>query len=151
MGLVLVLENIGFHTGNSQSLNSVLNQVSSDNLKANFDTANPLLFGENPVEALSNLIGHISYVHFKDFITNKAVDFQIVADRDTTRIQTGINNARMTGITAGGGEVPLMEIIRQLKQSGYNGTVSVEYEGTGDSVEDTEVSLKYLESLIGLK
>jgi hypothetical protein len=78
----LILENIGHHSGNSAALKKIITEIDSPQLKANFDTANPLLFGEDPRAALGGLL------------------------------------------------------------------VSVEYEGTGNSVEDTKLSLEFLRSVI---
>ena len=147
-GITLVLENIGPAAGSAIESLSILKDVDSPYLRMNFDTANPLLVGEDPLDAFSVLVEYTSYVHLKDFITDREPRFSMIADRDRDRLQQSRTGRKMTGVRAGEGIIPLEEIIRKLHKRGYNGIISVEYEGTGDSSGATEASLNYLCSLL---
>lgn len=127
VGIKLVLENIGLAAGRSDEAVSIINEVDSEYLRINFDTANPLLADEGPAEALTRLLPFISYVHLKDFITEKSPEFQNFSQVEW-RIQSSRAGLKMTGITAGKGEADLILIFKMLKENNYNGFVSVEYE-----------------------
>lgn len=139
-GVVLVLENQGFYTGTSAKILDLMNKTSSEYLKVNMDTGNFLLELENPVNAVDNLKGLISYVHFKDIKKMNEPDGEyIIASSDFTLYRP---------VTAGEGDIDLKKIVEILSNNDYNGYVSVEYEGLGDCIQETEKSIGYLRSLI---
>jgi sugar phosphate isomerase/epimerase len=148
LDITLILENVGKYSGHSTQIKALLNEVGHDSLRANFDTANSLLFREDPEKALANFLPYTAYVHFKDLVSEKDPNFETILRRDEGRVQKSSDNVRFTGITAGEGIVPLSSLMKKIKESGYKGFVSIEYEGTGDSRKDTEASLEYLRSMI---
>ncbi|MDC7232514.1 MAG: sugar phosphate isomerase/epimerase [Spirochaetales bacterium] len=147
-GLTLILENIGPYSCHSDQMLFYMENCSHPNLRLNFDTANPLLADEDPIEALNKQMPWISYVHIKDFITDSNPLYKDHAEADPSRIQRSANGRVMTGITAGEGCIPLKDMLSLLKAEGYEGFLSIEYEGTGDSVKETEKSLSFLRSII---
>lgn len=146
--IIMVLENVGVHSTHSNDVYEIVSAVDSPQFRVNFDTANALLADEKPIDALIKLQPLTAYVHFKDFITDSSDNYSAVISRDAGREQVSFNGKKMTGITAGEGEVPLTEMISLLKKSGYEGFISQEYEGTGKSGEDTIKSLEYLKSIL---
>lgn len=146
--ITLVLENVGPYSTRSVQAKHLIDSVGSPAFRINFDTANSLLADEDPLEALDNLLDAVSYVHLKDFISENEEGFDEIAARDEGRIQKSVSDVAYTGITAGRGIVPLEEQINRLTARGYDGFVSIEYEGTGDSEKDTIETLAYLDSIL---
>lgn len=130
-GITMVLENHGYFAGKSEQVKEILDAVGSVSLRANTDTGNFLLVGENPLEAVKNLKDYIGFVHFKDF---RKVDGE-------GRYEA-MDGTWYVGEAIGNGDVPLKAIVDFLKDSGYNGYYSIEYEGDGDSKEGTVESIK---------
>ncbi len=147
-GLTLILENIGPYSCHSDQMLYFMENCTHTHLRLNFDTANPLLADEDPTEALRNQLPWISYVHIKDFITEDDPSYASVSKADPGRIQNSTAGKLMTGITAGKGSIPLKGMLSLLTSNGYDGFLSIEYEGTGDSVKDTKESLNYLRALL---
>lgn len=126
-GITMVLENHGLITGKSEQIKSVIERVGSKALKANADVANFLLANENPLEAVKALLNQIGYVHLKDL---KKVS----------------GEEGYTGVILGCGDVPIGQTILYLKENGFNGYLSIEYEGVGDPVKDTAECIEYLKN-----
>ena len=145
--VTLILENIGPYSCRSEDIKHILEKVDSPFLMLNFDTANSLLAGEDPLNSFVDLKSYISYIHFKDFISEKEAEFEAIASKDANRIQKSDTGVSYTGITAGKGIVPLSALMEALESQRYDGFVSIEYEGTGDSLTDTENSFEYLKSI----
>ena len=66
-GVTLALENHGHVAGRSEQVRGIIEAVSSPALRANLDTGNFLLVGQNPLQAASALVDLVALVHLKDF------------------------------------------------------------------------------------
>lgn len=136
-GIIVVLENHGLFAGKSSQIKSLIDEVASPNFKANTDTGNFILVNENPLEAIRALKDVIGFVHFKDF------------KEDTSNgVYDSLDGRRYNGVALGEGEVTLDAIVGFLHDNGYNGYLSIEYEGTGDPIEGTKHCIDYLKSII---
>jgi sugar phosphate isomerase/epimerase len=129
-GVTMVLENHGRFAGKSSQVKDIIVAVNSNALKANTDTGNFLLVGENPLEAVMNLKDDIGFVHFKDF--KKSDEEQGYMADDGTWFE---------GTAIGDGDVPLKDIVDFLRSVGYSGYLSIEFEGGGDPIEGTLKSI----------
>jgi sugar phosphate isomerase/epimerase len=146
--LKLIMENIGPYSCHSSDVKSILDLIDSPYVRLNFDTANPLLADEEPISSISKLGPYIEYVHFKDFVSDKDSNYRQIVEKDLSREQSSKTGCKMTGTTAGKGEINLPEMVKILKNKKYEGFISIEYEGTGDSMNETDSSLSYLQSLL---
>jgi fatty-acyl-CoA synthase len=114
----------------------VLAQVSSPRIAALWDSHHPYRMGESAEEVADVLGSRIAHVHVKDATRT---------DPEGTTWQL---------VLLGEGEVPVAEQLRVLRQRGYEGYVSVEWEKKWHpEIPDPEVALpqhiRYLRSLIG--
>lgn len=114
------LENHGLLAGKSKQVLSIIDAVNNPHLKATTDTGNFMLVGENSCASVHNLKGKIGLVHFKDF---KKVE------KDVAKYK-GLADIYVDGVVIGEGDVHIAEVVKQLKEDGYNGCLSIEYEGT---------------------
>lgn len=146
--LKLVIENIGPYSCHSSEVKSILDLVDSPCIRLNFDTANPLLADEDPISSISILSPYLDYVHFKDFVSEKDSNYSQIIKKDLSREQSSRTGRKMTGTIAGRGEINLPEMVKILNNKKYEGFISIEYEGTGDSMSETESSLSYMRSLL---
>ncbi len=123
-GVVLALENHGLMAGRSEQVRQMIETVNSAGLRANLDTGNFLLVGQNPTDAAHELADLVALVHLKDFA--KAPEGQ------TAHVYKGLDGVGYTGTVVGEGEVDLPAIISILHKEGYDGWLSLEYEGGQD-------------------
>lgn len=126
-GITLVLENHGHIAGRSEQVRSIIESVASAALRANLDTGNFLLVGEDPVEAAAVLADLVALVHLKDFT-------RAVAD-ETGHVYQGLDGQNYTGSIIGEGLVDLNAIHGILARQGYDGWLSLEYEGNAEAME----------------
>lgn len=125
-GVTLVLENHGLMAGRSDQVRDIIERVDSPGLRANLDTGNFLLVGQNPVDAAQELAPLVAYVHLKDF--------RRAGPEDTTHRYEGLDGFVYTGAVVGEGMVDLAKVISILSAAGYAGWLSLEYEGSADPI-----------------
>ncbi|MBI1277463.1 MAG: TIM barrel protein [Anaerolineaceae bacterium] len=122
--VTLALENHGLIAGRSDQVKDIINKVNSPALRANIDTGNFLLVGQNPTDAARMLAPLAALVHLKDF--RKPDPGQLV------HVYRGLDGSIFTGAVTGEGMVDLPAIVSILRDAGYNGWLSLEYEGPDD-------------------
>lgn len=120
-GVVLALENHGLMAGRSDQVRYMIETVNSPSLRANLDTGNFLLVGQNPTDAARDLADVVALVHLKDFAVAPA--------GQTSHVYKGLDGVGYTGTVVSEGQVDLAEIISILSKAGYDGWLSLEYEG----------------------
>ncbi len=125
-GVVLALENHGLMAGRSDQVKAIIEKVNSPGLRANLDTGNFLLVGQNPVEAAQELAPLVALVHLKDF--------RVARPDETIHVYKGLDGVDLTGTVTGEGMVDLPKVISILRAAGYEGWLSLEYEGGQDPI-----------------
>ena len=125
-GVTLALENHGLMAGRSDQVRTIIEKVNSPALRANLDTGNFLLVGQNPVDAAQELAPLVALVHLKDF--RKA------RPDETTQVFKGLDGVSYTGTVTGEGMVDLPRVVGILRTAGYNGWLSLEFEGSDDPI-----------------
>lgn len=123
-----------FETGQETpvTLLRVIEDSGCDNLGINYDTANLILYGKaNPVDGLDVVGKYVMDVHAKD------------GDYPTDGKRLGKERK------IGEGKVDFPKIVEKLKALGYDGTLTIEREISGEQqIKDILESKLYLESLI---
>ena len=125
-GVTLALENHGRFAGRSDQVRDIIEQVGSPALRVNFDTGNFLLVGQDPVEAARELAEWVVLVHLKDIRFADADESGFVFERPDGQL--------LTGSVVGEGLVDLAGVMAVLREAGYDGWLSLEYEGAEDPV-----------------
>lgn len=136
--IVLVMQNHGIFSGKSRQAIEIIEEVNSPVLKINANTGNFILAGEDTVEAVRNVLKYIGFVHLRDLC--KVHSFK-------SGFQS-VNGFKYQSTAIGDGEIPNRKIIELLKQHGYDGYVSIEYEGVDNEIMSTINSINYLRPLI---
>lgn len=108
-------------------------------LGVSFDTGNFAYFGQDAMEAYRQLKPYICHVHAKDRkYTGRANETPLIAQ----------NGKALYPSAVGSGEMPMREILEDLKQSGYQGGVLIEHFDSGDMLADMKQSAEWLKQLI---
>lgn len=140
------IENHGLFCQDSARVEAIINGVADDNFGALVDIGNFMCADENPAVAVGNLAPYAFHVHAKDFHVKSGSGFVPPQGYFMTR---GGNFLR--GAIIGHGEVPVLQCLRILKNSGYNSFVTVEFEGMEEAKKGVKCgldTLKQIEELI---
>lgn len=139
-GIVICLENHGLFAGKADQVLEVIREVGSPALKSTFDTGNFLLVDDDPNEAVRKLKHDVAHVHFKDF--------QKVDENYEGHVYKSISGERYIGKVPGEGTVDLRYILTELKKTGYDGWLTVEYEGNEEQKEGSIRSIRNLQDIL---
>ncbi len=127
-GIKLALENHGTLAGRGEQVRKIVEEVremcGNDALGANPDTGNFLLVNQPSHEAIKHVADYANMVHFKDFAPAPAGHEGFAYE--------ALNGDKFIGTAVGEGIVDLKACIDTLKQAGFTGWLSVEYEGEED-------------------
>ena len=104
-----------------------------------FDTGNFAYFGQDALEAYEQLKPYICHVHLKD---------RKYAGRANEQPLTALDGKKLYPSAVGSGEMPVREILTDLKQSGYQGGVLIEHFGSGDMMADMRASAEWLKAFV---
>lgn len=143
-GVVLCTENHGLIMQDSGRLEELFSAVNHENFRFLCDMGNFTDADEDCAAAVSALLPHICYVHAKDFFLRSGMAYNPGTGFSRTR---GGNYTRAT--IFGHGDVPTYQILRALRSFGYDGYVSLEFEGIEDPIMANEIGLANLCRMIG--
>jgi sugar phosphate isomerase/epimerase len=144
LGLPLTIEDHSSQAavyGRSEHLEHICGGV-GPRLQVTYDVGNFLLAGEDPASAAIRLGSRIVHAHYKDWHALKP------GDEQPARGVTSPDGARYTGAVLGEGVVDMVAATAALRRIGYQGYVSVEYEGVGDPREAVRRGVAYARTLL---
>ncbi len=141
LGITLMIANLGFRGDIYGQAEWVVETCKAmPDIKMVYDVGNFSMAGVDPVEALDKVFPYMIHVHFKDWIT---YDNEIPGEN-----WLGAGGKWYQGCRFGEGIVPIKAAADRLKELGYDGHVSPEYEGPGDPYEYMSQALEYSRALI---
>jgi len=132
-GININIEVHGYFTTKPELLDKMLHFAQSDYFGLNFDTGNSFIAGQDPIAFCQQFISRIKHVHIKDVS-------QSLADSLRGK-ETGIGISHVA-IGEGVNAENIIEVLKILRDSGYNGVLSIECEGQGGPL--IEKSLNWL-------
>ncbi len=133
-GIKTMIENHGFFCQDSERVEKIVNGVADENFGVQLDIGNFLCVDEDPVTACSRLAPYVSYVHAKDFHIKSGNALPPCDGFFKTR---GGNYLR--GAIVGHGDVPVLQCLSIVKNAGYDGFVTLEFEG----IEEPEKACRF--------
>ncbi len=139
-GVTTMIENHGHFFQNSARVKRLIDTVNHVNFRWLVDIGNFMCVDQSSIDAVQTAAPYAAYVHAKDFHFKAKGDYIPPQGWFPT---AGGNYLR--GGIIGHGVVNVKECLKTLKKAGYNGWLSVEFEG----IEDCFTALKY--DLINLK
>ncbi len=138
--VVTVTENHGFFSQDSIYVEKLVNTVADDNFGLLVDMGNFLCADEDPDKAVGRCAKYARYVHTKDFVVKSGNGANPGRGYFTSR-----GGNFLKGTIVGHGNVPVVACLRALKNTGYNGFVSIEFEGMEDCIDAISISKENIE------
>lgn len=145
LGIRTMVENHGFFCQDSERVEMLVCAVNHENFGVLVDMGNFLCADEDPARAVGRLAPYAFHVHAKDFHTKPGT---YPNPGDGWFGSRGGNYLR--GSIIGHGDVPVTQCLNILKSAGYNGNVSIEFEGMEDPLVGISTGLKNLKAYLAL-
>lgn len=139
--IVTSVENHGYYVQASDRVQRLIHAVDKENFKTTLDTGNFLCVDEDPVVAVKKNISYASMVHVKDFY------------RRTSPLGLGegwfpsSSGNYLRGAITGHGDINLPEVLKVIKHSGYDGYISIEFEGMENCEKAAKISFENVRSI----
>jgi sugar phosphate isomerase/epimerase len=121
-GITINVEPHGYYTTKPEFMEEMLSFCDSPYLRLNMDTGNTFIAGQDPVRFLERFINQVSHVHIKDVS-------QSLAEASRGEL-TGIAVSHCA-IGDGINRDNILTCLKLLKDSDYEGVISLECEGQG--------------------
>lgn len=139
LGVRTSVENHGFFVQDSERCEQLTQQVNHENFGALVDMGNFLCADDDPVSAVTRMAPYAFHCHAKDFHVKPAD----AADpgRGWFRSRGG---AYLRGTIVGHGNVDVAGCVAALKAAGYDGWLSIEFEGIEDNLKALAIGLENL-------
>lgn len=139
LGIKTMVENHGFFCQDSERVEKLANGVGHPNFGLLVDMGNFLCADDEPALALGRVMPHAFHVHAKDFHVKSGSGPNPGSGWFRSR---GGNYLR--GSIIGHGDVPIAQCIGIMKRAGYNGVLSIEFEGMEEPLTGIAVGLENL-------
>ncbi|WP_214628170.1 sugar phosphate isomerase/epimerase family protein [Paenibacillus agaridevorans] len=136
LGITTSIENHGFHVQSSERVLRLIHEVDRPNFRLTMDIGNFMCADENSVAAVRRAVPYASMIHLKDFYWRPSHRDQ---GQGWFKTRTG---DYLRGAILGNGDIDMREVLRIIKQSGYDGFLSVEFEGAEDCLNGTSIGLE---------
>ncbi|MCL2058515.1 MAG: sugar phosphate isomerase/epimerase [Oscillospiraceae bacterium] len=145
-GIRILIENHGFHANGADRVRLILKNVASDNFGHQLDVGNYICVDDVPESSVRKMLPFASTIHMKDFYVRPThMDPGDATQFDCSGSWFRSAGGRyLRGSILGQGDLPIREIISDIKASGFDGNIFVEYEGMEDCLYATKVSLDNL-------
>lgn len=140
LGIRTCTENHGFIAQDSDRVERLFNTVGHDNYGLLVDIGNFVCVDEDPQRAVSRVAPYAVHVHVKDMLVRSEP-----ADKGWGRTR-GCNY--FSGTIVGEGDVPVKKCLEILKNAGYDGYCSIEYEGGADCIYGISKGLRNLKAIL---
>ncbi len=142
-GIKTMTENHGFISQDSLRVEQLVTAVNHTNFGVLIDFGNFFCADEDSGIAVGRLAPFAFHAHAKDFHFKKGTEFNPGDGWFMTRAGNFIR-----GAIIGHGNVPLLQAIRALKRTGYDGVLSIEFEGIEDPNQGIAIGLNNLRKLV---
>ena len=143
-GIRTMVENHGQFVQDSARVLALIDAVGHENFGALVDMGNFMCADENSAVALGNVLPYAAHIHAKDFIFKSG---------DGENPGEGFFGTRagnyLRGTIVGHGVVPVAQCLKLIKRAGYEGWLSLEFEGMEDCITGCRVGLANLRRLCG--
>jgi sugar phosphate isomerase/epimerase len=142
VGVKTSLENHGFYMQESTRVEKLIRAVAHENYGLTIDLGNFLCVNENPTDATRRLAKYVVMAHAKDFHVKPK------SQMPPTGWFATPTKIALRGAIAGHGVLDLPAQLALLKKSGYDGYLSLEFEGMEEPTEAVTLGLNYLREVL---
>lgn len=140
-GITTSVENHGYFVQHSDRVQALIQAVDRPNFRTTLDVGNFMCADENSVAAVKNNISYASMVHIKDFYLRPSYQ-----NPGQGWFQT-LQGNYLRGAIVGHGDIDMREVLRVIKTSGYDGYISLEFEGMEECKTGTLIGLQNIKRL----
>lgn len=144
LGIRTCSENHGLVVQDSDRVERLYNAVGHDNYGLLVDMGNFACVDADSVQAVSRLAPYAVHVHAKDF-SILPFDAEI---EEGKKFFTSRGCNKLMGCALGDGNIPVAQCVAVLKKAGYDGYVTIEFEGNGDCRTEVAKGLARLRTYI---
>lgn len=138
-GIKTMIENHGFFCQDSDRVERLVNSVDHPNFGLLVDMGNFACVDEEPEKAIGRLIPYAFHVHAKDFHIKSGM----LPDPGEGWFKSRGGNY-LRGAIIGHGDVPIVQCMKIMKNVGYSGVLSIEFEGIEDPAKGSRIGLENL-------
>ena len=143
LGVKTMIENHGYFMQDSCRVDKLIDTVNHPNFGWLVDIGNFMCADEDPVGAVTVGAKKAVHAHAKDFHYKPAGAFTPANGWFPTR-----GGAKLRGAIIGHGVVDVPKCLSLFKQNGYNGWLSVEFEGIEDCIKALEEDILNLRTML---
>lgn len=144
-GIVTMSENHGFIAQDADRLLKLFTAVNCPNYRFLCDIGNFICADEDCAVSVGKLKDLIAHVHVKDFFVRSGME----PDPGKGWFQTRAGNY-VRGTVFGQGNIPTLQCLRIIKKSGYDGYISLEFEGMEEPLQSIEISFDNLKRYLAM-
>ena len=144
-GIKTMTENHGFFSQDALRVEKLINSVDHENFGALVDIGNFMCADEDPAHSVGIMAHYAFHVHCKDFYFKSGTEIAPGEGWFCTR-----SGNYLRGSIIGFGSGKAAQSIRVLKNSGYDGYMSIEFEGGDDPMWALPRSLSNLKRFLEL-
>ncbi len=147
--MTILLENHGFHINGSERTAQIFEAMKGKNFGGQIDCGNFVCVDEIAEVAVKKSLPYAHTIHMKDFYIRPS-------DRDPGDAKQfdcsnswfrSVQGSYLRGSILGQGDLDIRRIIKDIKESGFDGNIYIEYEGMEDCLYGTKVSLDNLKRI----
>lgn len=142
-GIKTMVENHGWFCQESIRVEKLVTAVNHPNFGVLVDMGNFVCADDDPVVAVSRLMPYAFHCHAKDFHIKPGTDFAPGKGWFGSR-----GGHYLRGAIIGHGNVPVLQCLRIMQRDGYQGVLSVEYEGIEDVVMGIQIGHDNLRRMV---
>ena len=127
LGIITTTENHGYYSQDCQRVAALISAVDYDNFGALVDIGNFMCADETPYKSVAIVAPYAKMVHAKDFYFKSCLDVNPGEGWFRSR-----GNNYLRGAIIGHGDAGAFQSLSILKKTGYDGYISIEFEGHED-------------------
>lgn len=136
-GITTTVENHGMAVQHSDRVQRVVTEVDRPNFKTTLDIGNFLCVDEDPIVGVKKNLEIASLIHFKDFYIRPYDEYP----GEGKWIETASGNY-IRGSIVGQGDLEIRKITKLIKDSGYDGYITLEFEGMEECREASRIGME---------
>ena len=144
-GIKTMVENHGWFCQESIRVEKLVTAVDHPNFGVLIDMGNVLCADDEPATAVSRLMPYAFHCHAKDFHVKAGTE---VAPGQGWFESRGGNYLR--GAIIGHGNVPVWQCLKLMRREGYQGVLSIEYEGIEDVLMGIQMGHDNLRRMVAM-
>ena len=146
-GMNVNVENHGWFMNGSERVRMLVEAVARKNYGLQLDVGNFVCVDEDPVTAVKRDLPLAKVVHFKDFYIRRSQTVELLNAGGGCWFPSQFGTA-LQGSVVGWGDVDVYTIAGLIRESGFDGVVSLEFEGAEECKMASKAGLTILKKLL---